>query len=296
MTAPLLSVVVAVKGAAENLEAVLERLACERYPMVQFCFACAGPPPAILSQGRNCETIEGPAHALTPELWRDGILRAKAERVALVTTHCVPAPDWIEALLGADLAAHAGVGGAIDLSASCNAAQRAIYLLRFSSYVPRPDKHVVADIAADNAVYRTASIRMHGDLLEKGFWEPSFHRRFAAQGLSLLFDPSLLVAYNGREAPLAFTGQRFSHGREYGSSRANDAPFIRRLGWVCASPLIAPLIFARVIARACAYPRLRRILPSAVLWLMLFTVAWSLGEARGYVDALTSKRTKTVRS
>lgn len=296
MNAPLLSVVIAVKGAAENLAAVLERLACARYPEVQFCFACAGAAPPILPRDSNCEILEGPARALTPELWRDGILRAKAERIALVTTQCIPAPDWIETLLRADLQVYAGVGGAIDLSASCGPAQRAIYLLRFSSYVPHKEKRVVADIAADNAIYRTASIRMHADLLEKGFWEPSFHRRFAEQGLTLLFDPSLLVAYSGREKPLRFAGQRFSHGREYGSSRANDALFIRRLGWVLASPLIAPLIFARVIARASSHPRLRRTLPSAVLWLMLFTVAWSLGEGRGYVDALISKRTKTVRS
>jgi hypothetical protein len=296
MTAPLLTIVIAVKGAAENLGDIFGRLSCERHPLVQFCFACAGPPPAILPRSGNCETVEGPDRALVPELWRDGILRAKAERVALMTTQCVPDPDWIEALLRLDLVAYAGIGGAIDLGASCSGAQRAVYLLRFSAFTPQRGIGVVSDIAADNAVYRTSAILMHGDLLEKGFWEPSFHRRFAGQALKLQFDPSLLVTYCGREQPLPFMGLRFSHGREYGFSRANNAPLARRLAWVFASPLIAPLIFGRVIARAASRPRLRRTLPSALPWLMLFTVAWSIGEARGYIDALAPKGTKAARS
>ena len=294
MTVPLLTVVVAVKGAPENLDEILARLGCSRSPRVQFCFACAGPPPTGLPRGENCETLEGAARALVPELWRNGILRAKADRVALMTTQCVPTSDWINALLKADLAAHVGVGGAIDLGAARGAAQRAIYLLRYSYFTPQRAAGIVADIAADNAVYRTAAIREHDDLLRNGFWEPSFHRRFARQGLSLYFNPSLLVTYCGREPPLTFVGVRFSHGREYGLSRASAAPLARRLSWVAASPLIAPLILARVIARALPRTRLRRILPSAVPWLMLFVLAWSLGEARGYLDSLLSSEKKLV--
>lgn len=296
MTSPLLSIVVAIQGASGNLADFLMRLDCKRHPCVQFCFVSAGPPPAALSRSDNCETIEGPVRALAPELWRDGILRAKADRVALVTTQCVPAPDWVETLLKADLAAYVGVGGAIEIGASCRAAQRAVYLLRFSAFTPQRDAGVVADIAADNAVYRTAAILMHGDLLKAGFWEPSFHRRFAGAGLKLKFDPALLVTYCGRERPLRFMGLRFSHGREYGLSRANNARLVRRLGMVFVSPLVAPLIFSRVIGRAVSNPYLRRNLPSALPWLILFTVAWSLGEARGYIDALTSTGTKAVRS
>lgn len=288
MTAPQLSVVIAVKGAPANLHEVVERLDCDRRPTVQFCFACAGAAPAALPRTANCESIEGPETALVPELWRDGIHRARADRVALVTTQCIPSQDWIDRLLEADLGAHVGVGGAIDLSLSCAAPQRAVYLLRFSSFSSQRAPGVVADIAADNAVYRTAAIKAHGDLLEEGFWEPSFHRRFAREGLSLKFDPALLVTYRGAEQPSDFRRMRFTHGREYGSSRGKAVTGLRRLGFLAASPLLAPLILGRVVARALPRPPHRQALPTALPWLAIFTVAWSLGETRGYLDALFS--------
>ena len=71
-----------------------------------------------------------PAPAWLPELWRDGIAAARADRVALAVVDCLPAAGWLEALLRADLDHYAAVGGAIDRDPSANGVATAIYLLR----------------------------------------------------------------------------------------------------------------------------------------------------------------------
>ena len=269
-----------------NIDEIEARLTRERFPQVQFCMVFAGAAVEQEKLADGWEVIVAQPDALVPELWRDGIKRARAEKVALTTTQCIPSPTWVAELLATDLSTYAGIGGAIDLDQRCNAVESAIYFLRYSNYAPSRSKGVVNDIAADNAVYRVADILKHADLLETGFWEPSFHRRYAALGERLKFDPALTIAYRGRERAGEFVRARLSHGREYGASRAATASPMRKLGLILASPAIPLVILGRVVCRTLGRPRMIPRLLVATPALVLFLLAWSAGEARGYLDAL----------
>ena len=298
---PAITIIIAVKEAEANLHELLERLSPAKTDEVQYIFVVAGDPPADLAGlGDIVEVVGAPAGTLVPVLWRDGIRRARGHGVALTTAQCLPPRGWVAALLAADLANFVGVGGPIDLYPGNGPAHRAIYFLRYLAFTPPQTKREVFEIAADNAIYRRAEILQHEDLLAEGFWEPSFHRRFRQQHLGLQLDPELCIAYRGCEPPEAFPRHRHSHGRAYGRWRAEQVSLPRQVALVLVSPLLPAVLLLRVLRRAWAHPQFRASSLPALPWLMLFILAWSTGEARGYLAAtkarLGGRRRRNLRS
>lgn len=286
MTAPTLSIVVAVKDGDKNLSAIVERIGA--LADVEVICVFAGMPKADWRASEHARVVVADVACLIPHLWRDGIMQANGAAVALLSAHCVPTPDWVGKLLDVDLHTYVGVGGAIGLDPNCSALHRAIYLLRYLRFAPPFPARSVDDIAADNAVYRRSALLAHPDLLAQGFWEPSFHRRFRRAGLRLFLDPRLRVDYRGRETAAAFARQRFEHGCEYGASRAAGRSLLQRLGFVAVSPLAPLAIFGRIVLGSTRRIEYAASLIAALPWLAWFLGAWSSGEARGYIKALIS--------
>lgn len=292
MNGGTLSVIVAVQGAEQNLPEIARALACERYPEVEFLVCHAGADPEALrplASRANVRVLASPPGSLIPQLWRDGILAARHATVAVTTAHCIPDEDWVDSLLLADLRDLAGIGGVIDNHPDSDAKGWAIFLQRYVPYATPQEARRVSEIAADNAAYRRAEIVRHADLLQGGFWEPSFHARFRADGLGLALEPRLRVRHRNRYGAWDFFGQRFAHGREFGLARAAPLPALKRWLLLAASPLL-PLVFLRkILARAMRHPGCRRQIPRAAPWLLFFLLGWGLGEARGYLESIARR-------
>jgi hypothetical protein len=231
-----------------------------------------------------------PAGTLVPNLWSEGILRARGRRVALTTGQFVPQPDWLDHLWAADLDRWVGVGGAIDNDPAASARNWAIFFLRYSAFTPPLAAGETLEIAADNAVYDRAAVLERRDLLEEGFWEPSFHRRFRAAGRKLSLDPAMVVVHHGAITSQSFDRQRYLHGRAYGSERGERAGIGRNLLLLLASPLVPLVLLARIVSRIAKRPRYRGKLLIAFPWLVRFTLAWAIGEAAGYAATLFARR------
>ena len=292
MTAPSLSVVVAVQMAQQNLPEIIERLECARHPEVEFlvCYSDADPEvPRLLPKRDNVRALPGSPGSLIPHLWRDGIRAARNATVAITTAHCIPDENWMTHLCGADLDGVAGIGGVIENHPDSDAKGWAVFLLRYVAYAPPQAARRIAEIAADNALYRRTDILQHQDLLEKGFWEPSFHARFRASGLSLALDPRMRVVHRNRYSARQFFGQRFAHGREFGLARAAGLSRVRRVVLIVLSPIL-PLVFLRkILTAAKGHPQHRIQFRRAFPWLLFFLSGWGLGEARGYLDSMARK-------
>jgi hypothetical protein len=281
-----LSIVVAVKDGAGNLPAILAALgALPEGTELLLCVAgrLDAPPAGAL-------VINAPEATLIPDLWRDGIRAARGRRVALTTSQCIPAPDWAGRIARADIDAHAGIGGAIDNDPAASPANWAIFFLRYSAFAPPLPAGPADEIAADNAVYDRAAILKEADLLDHGFWEPSFHRRFRAAGRTLLLDPALLVVHHGLVPARDFAEQRRAHGYEYGLERGRRGSTARCLALLALSPAVPPLILLRVVKRLAGRKAYRGHLLPAMPWLVYFAIAWARGEASGYLAALTEGR------
>ena len=285
---PKLSIIVAVKDGDSNIPALLEALE-DRGKDTEVIICSAGSGPAVEAQD-DVTTVSLPADILIPSLWSEGIARARGAAVALTTAQFVPRHDWIGRLHAADVSEWAGVGGAIDNDPKASARNWAIFFLRYSAFAPPLRAGETAEIGADNAVYDRAAIMEHPDLLREGFWEPSFHRRFRAVGRKLMLDPELVVIHHGTVSTQSFARQRYLHGRAYGIERAERARVPRHLMLLVSSPLVTPLLLARIVSRIAKRPAYRAKLLPAFPWLVRFTLAWAAGEAAGYLSTLGTRR------
>ena len=149
------------------------------------------------------------------------------------------------------------------------------------------------DLAADNAVYRRSDLLRHDDLLRLGFWEPSFHSRFRAEGIRLLLDPALRIIHRNCYTAREFVAQRFAHGKEFGLSRGRGRSLARRLLLIFLAPGIFPVLMYRRVTGSRQKPELRKQLKGAWVWLAIFTLAWAAGETCGYFTSLKGRRPQT---
>ena len=289
--APALSVVIAVKDAEANLDRILNVISAHSGEDIEFIFCVAGDwSPTLAATALPARVSYAEEDSLVPHLWRDGILMARGDKVALTTAHCIPTEQWLDRALHADTARFPGVGGLIDNDPQASAANWAIFFLRYLAFAPQRTASVVRDIAADNAVYSRTAIMAHRDLLGDGFWEPSFHRRFHADGKALFLDPSMIVIHHGLNDPREFVRHRYAHGTEYGGSRALERGIAARIGFLLASPAVPALIVARIVGRLTGRRDYSRHFPRALPWLVCMASAWGLGEAAGYWRALWGRK------
>ncbi|WP_303286381.1 glycosyltransferase [Marinobacter sp. SS8-8] len=287
-----MTVIVAEEMASANLEEIFRHLQPEKYPCVEFLI-CSGSDDSLLDavpDSQNVRIIHAQSDSRIPLLWRDGIRAAQADKVALTTAHCIPSQDWIKQLLACPLeGGQVAVGGAIENIENDTVIGRVIYLLRYVRYTRSRPSGRADDLAADNALYRKADILAHEDLLEAGFWEPSFHQRFLAEGKSMAFDNNLVVVHRNCYSAKQFIQQRYSHGVEFGMARAKTMSTPKRLTMIALSPLI-PLVFTRkIIAAARRDKQFNLGLNRDMFWLLVFVLAWSMGETVGYVKRQASQ-------
>lgn len=289
MSTPVISVIVAVQHAQQNLPEIVRALDCAAHPEVEFLFCyhdADSDVPALLANEGAVRLVHGAPGSLIPHLWRDGIMAARGEYVALTTAHCIPDDTWLDTLKLLDWDGLAGIGGVIENHPESSACDWAVYLLRYVSFTPPQAARRVEEIAADNAVYRRALIQQEADLLQQGFWEPSFHARFRAQGFGLALEPTLRVIHRNRYSVGEFFRQRFEHGRAFGRARASTLPLAKRLLLAALSPLL-PLVFLRkIVVAGSQNPYTRSRLPRALPWLLFFLLGWGLGEARAYLESM----------
>ncbi len=291
MSPPRISVVVAVQYAQANLPAILAALGpgmADGRAEVLICHAADDP--VDLPPQTGLKVVTGAADAPIPDLWRDGILAATADTVAILSAHCVPGGDWLDLACGLDMTGLAGIGGLIVNDPDSDAPGTAIHLLRYHAYATAPAPHAVSEIAADNALYLRAEILACGDLLPGGFWEPAYHARFRRKGLGLELHPALTVRHMNRYTPRQFMRQRRLHGRNFGLGRAFAASPARRWLMLVTSPAAFPVFALKLSRSVLRDPVLRRDWWRAAFWLYLFMANWSWGEMRGYAAAVAGRR------
>ena len=297
MSTPRVAVVVAIEFSDSNLGVILRNLNPAAHADVEFFFCRARtsehePWPAALAHTlpSNVKCLDGAEHARIPHLWRDGIVAARAPWVALLSAHCIPQPDWMATVLALEWSAvDAGIGGWFDIDTAAVASDWAIHLLRYVHFAQPRAESGCSNIAADNAVYRRSEVLCHQDLLERGFWEPEFHRRFFAKGQQLRLAPELRVVHSNRYTVAQFAHQRRDHGFMFGSDRARGLGHGKLLLYLLASPLIPAVLWAKIEA-ATRRTDWRNNAPRGTrFWLLYFIAQWARGEARGLACELLQR-------
>jgi len=284
-----LSIIIAVQHARENLPDIIRQLYFPGHEGVEYLFCYTDADPGIetcVSKSDHVHLIKSPSGSLIPHLWRDGILAARGQYVAITTAHCIPSDDWVDNLLSLDMSDKVGAGGVIDNDQGSDSMGWAIFFQRYIAFASPQVLHMANEIAADNAIYCRADVVSHGDLMERGFWEPSFHARFRTAGLQMYIAPCLRVVHKNRYSASQYFKQRYAHGREFGLARAHSLGIMKQLILIVLSPVLPVVFLRKIILAAGKNKQYVSQLPRALPWLLLFLIAWGTGEASGYLSSL----------
>jgi hypothetical protein len=149
--------------------------------------------------------------------------------------------------------------------------------------------HECLDLPGDNASYKRGLLETTRDAYRDGFWEPDVHRLLTADGVSLWHSPRMVVRQGRSSGVRDFARQRLRHGRAHGRQRGTRFGRSRNAAGVIGAPLVPGLLTLRVLREVRSRGRLRRHALAALPFMLLFNVAWALGEARGHFDALRTR-------
>lgn len=242
-------------------------------------------------RGLPLSVVRAPASSLVPVMWGRGAKVASGRVVAFTTTQMRVSPSWARALIEHLSGPAVGVGGPIHLAPWMSGTEAAGCLVRFSAFLPlfsdnEPGGRHVEDIPGDNAGYLRDAVLREVDLLDRGFWEVDFHRRFHDSGRTLLMIPAAGATFVGPVRVRQLLRQRFEHAHEFGRSRVSANGATRALR-ILASPLVPLVLVTRISRRAWRAGGFRSALLRALPTITLLAIAWAAGEAVGAARART---------
>jgi hypothetical protein len=191
--------------------------------------------------------------------------------------HCVIRPGWEDALLSVDAAA---VGGPIRNEGG-RVRDWAGFLFEYSAFLEPGSRGPATMLPGMNVCYDRHAIDAMADLLRAGKWETWLHARLLERGLELRHEPDAVIEHDMDFGVKDFAAQRFHYSRSYAAMRNPDLG-ARRALYVLASPLLVPVLYARVVANVLGAGRHRRELMLATPLLLAYTAVTAAGEAIGY--------------
>jgi hypothetical protein len=236
----------------------------------------------VASKFPNVRVLYRPVGQLTPQLWRDGLVKTEATYVAFSTAQMLICQGWrvalIERLLEKDAVC---VGGPIVPSRWLSGVDSAVALLRYSRYFPPLPSKKELEPPGDNSLYRRDRLKEVERLWIDGFWEVEVNKALRKRGGMLVMTAKGIATFVGGSRLATITGQRLRHARRYGAFRSKSSNAFQQVFRVLTSPLVPPLlcfrVFGRLVSRRMSVFRWIPAVPS----LIVMACAWAAGEAIG---------------
>jgi hypothetical protein len=216
-----------------------------------------------------------------PELRAAGVFAATGPVVALIEDHCLVAPDWARLLEAAHADGQEVAGGPIRNVVTERIRDWAAFFCEYSAVMEPMTRGPVAGLPGMNVSYGPQALAAIEDLLREGRWETWLHPRLQARGFELWCEPGAVVEHDKDFDLGEFLSQRYHYSRSYAGMRSADLG-ARRVLYALGTPLLIPLLYARMARNVFARGRARRQFLLATPLVLLYTVVWALGEAVGY--------------
>lgn len=216
-----------------------------------------------------------------PKLRAAGVARARAPYVAVIEDHCVVQEAWSERILVAHRAGHSVVGGSIRNGATERIRDWAAFLCEYSEHMEPSLSGIVPSLPGMNVSYDRKAIAAMADFLERGLWETWLHPHLQAAGFELFSDPGIVLLHDKDFGFWEFLRQRYHYARSYAGLRNPELGWKRAI-YFAGSPLIVPLAASRITRNVRRAGRNRGRLTAASPLILVYTVAWSVGEMIGY--------------
>ena len=218
-----------------------------------------------------------------PELRAAGLGAARGRILAMSQDRCVAGDGWLAAVIEAHRSADAAIGGAVEPAADARTVDWAVYFCEYGRYMLPFAAGPSDDLAGPNVTYKREALVEFEDLLRAGTWEPLWHWRLKERGLSMRRDPRLIVYHRRHFTFSGFVRERYHYARSFAGQRFAHRAWVRRWLFAAGTPLLPVLVLFRMTRQIVPKRRHRREFLRAFLFIVVFSIAWAIGESVGYV-------------
>jgi hypothetical protein len=269
--------------------ALCRQTAAARIELVLVDVACA-----------NSElATDGPARTVylrreTPATWgasrAAGVAAAGAPIVAFLEDHCIPSPQWAEALIEAHREPWAAVGYAFTNANPDSYVSRSSFIVDYGAWADPVPSGEAAFLQNNNISYKRDLLLSPGQPLDE-LLETDWNVQQALKqgGHRLYLEGRALGAHHNFTSVKEMLDENFAHCRAVAAGRRERERWTasRSVAQAMATPIVAPPIrFARLVRGTAARPRRRRDLVPALPLIALAYPFAAIGEAAGYLLGL----------
>lgn len=225
--------------------------------------------------------IEAEGRPSIPKLRALGLARARGQVIAILEDHCNVHPNWLLAIARAHQAGHRAIGGAVENASIERIIDWAVFFCEYARFMPPVPRGLVSEITGNNSAYDRRLLDRLGNGLQAEVWESFLHARLRELGASFYSEPEMLVFHQKEFGFRYFLSQRYHYSRSFAGMRVREWPWWKRLAYACATPLLPPLLLARMIRTVYKKRRNWREFDLALPHMVTFLVSWGWGEAVG---------------
>ncbi|HEX2964300.1 MAG TPA: glycosyltransferase [Syntrophorhabdaceae bacterium] len=213
-----------------------------------------------------------------------GIRAAKGHIVVLTEEHCLPDPDWAEALIRAHTdSGWDGVGPTVLNGNPRTVTSWSNFLLEYNEWLYPHAGGQVRHLPGHNSAFKRDSLLSYGDrlglMLES---ETVLHWDMTRKGLKLAIEPSARTRHFNYSLFFSSITLRYRIGKVFGGLRCNNWSPVRRMLYVIGSPLIPLVRLRRILAQMLKPGRPRALIPKILPALALFLLCDGIGQMAGY--------------
>jgi hypothetical protein len=218
------------------------------------------------------------------------VTTAHGEVILLTEDHCVPDSEWVGSLTRTIERNGSAVGGAVDPldPDTMTAFDWAFYYVDFFKYQTPLTAGIADALSECNVAYRRSSLEALDEPWRTSFHETRIHIALARQGPPLWMEPRARVRAGRRVHRRDAVRERYAFGRYYACRRIEHPHEHARLWHAVGSPLLPLLLFWRMARASARDDRTARQFLRSLPDLAALVMAWSLGEALGYLTARAS--------
>ena len=206
---------------------------------------------------------------------------ARAPKVAVIEDHVIVPAGWARAMIDACDAGHRVVGGGLVNAATDRLVDWAAWLCEYNHLAAPMASGKVDGIHGNHTVYDRALLQQFSQVIDSGRWEDALHGAVRDSGVDLWARPDIVAGHQKHYTVWEYTSQRFLYSRAYAAMRARDTGLARRVAYGAAAFALPPLLFARIASRVWRGGLYRAHLIPSLPFLVVFVVAWGLGEVAG---------------
>lgn len=233
--------------------------------------------------GLRVERIAPSADGGRGDLYGHGLAVARNPHVAFTDSKSVLRVGW-RCAVDLALSHAAGVGGPVLPGVSMSTRSWAGFFVEYGPHASPPYLSRRGDVAANNVAFRRADLLA---VVASGgpVWKSEVSARMHDRGMTITVEQDMAVTVTKDCEWSDLTTSRLAHGRLHGAQQARQKSVLGRLVAAAGCAVLPPVAYCRLLRVVFSDERLRREFIVATPLVGVALVAWSIGEAIGYVTA-----------